>query len=93
MASFVRPVVAGSWERCAATGASVDGRRLALVRMDADELDDYRSRHPLAVALPVFRELPGGSPQRAAAEARARALGADVDVTRVTVNVPAQSPS
>lgn len=59
MASFVRPVVAGSWERCAATGASVDGRRLAPVRMDADELDDYRSRHPLAVALPVLRELLG----------------------------------
>jgi hypothetical protein len=57
--SFVRPVVAGSWERCAATGASLDGRRLPPVRMDADELDDYRSRHPLAGALPVFRELLG----------------------------------
>ena len=59
MASFVRPVVAGSWERCAAAGASADGRRLAPVRMDADELDDYRSRHPLAAVLPVFRELLG----------------------------------
>ena len=59
MPSFVRPVVAGSWQRCAATGASLDGRRLPPVRMDADELDDYRSRHPLAGALPVFRELLG----------------------------------
>jgi hypothetical protein len=59
MASFVRPVVVGSWERCAAAGASPDGRRLPSVRMGADELDDYRSRHPLAAALPVFRELLG----------------------------------
>jgi hypothetical protein len=59
MPSFVRPVVAGSWERCAAAGASLDGRRLAPVRIDADELDEYRSRHPLAVTLPVLRELLG----------------------------------
>jgi len=55
MPSFVRSVVAGSWERCVAAGASQDGRRLPPIRMDADELDDYRSRHPLAAALPVFR--------------------------------------
>lgn len=59
VASFLRPVVVGSWERCAAAGASPDGRSLPPVRMDADELDDYRSRHPLAAALPVFRELLG----------------------------------
>jgi GAF domain len=59
VASFVRPVVVGSWERCAAAGASPDGRRLPPVRMGADELDDYRARHPLAAALPVFRELLG----------------------------------
>jgi GAF domain len=59
MASFVRQVVVGSWERCAAAGASPDGRRLPPVRMDADELDDYRARHPLAAALPVLRELLG----------------------------------
>ena len=59
MASSVRPVVVGSWERCAAAGTSPDGRRLPSVRMDADELDDYRSRHPLATALPVFRALLG----------------------------------
>ncbi len=59
MSSFIRPVIARSWERCAATGASPDGRRLAPVRMDAEELERYRSRHPLAVALPVFRELLG----------------------------------
>ena len=59
MPSFVRSVVAGSWERCVAAGASQDGRRLPLIRMDADELDDYRSRHPLTGALPVVRELLG----------------------------------
>src|SRR5579859_1362429 len=59
MPSFVRPVVAGSWERCVAMGASPDGRRLPPVRMNADELADYRARHPLAVALPVFRDLLG----------------------------------
>jgi len=59
MPSFVRSVVAGSWERCVAAGASQDGRRLPPIRMDADELEDYRSRHPLAAALPVFRELLG----------------------------------
>ena len=59
MPSFVRSVVAGSWERCVAAGASQDGRRLPPIRMDVDELDDYRSRHPLATALPVFRELLG----------------------------------
>src|SRR6266700_3346670 len=59
MSSFVRPVVAGSWERCMTMGASPDGRRLAPVRMGADELEGYRSRHPLAGALPVFRELLG----------------------------------
>jgi hypothetical protein len=59
MPSFVRSVVAGSWQRCVAAGASQDGRRLPPIRMDADELDDYRSRHPLAAALPVLRELLG----------------------------------
>ena len=59
MPSFVRSVVADSWERCMAAGASQDGRRLPPIRMDADELDDYRSRHPLAAALPVFCELLG----------------------------------
>jgi hypothetical protein len=59
MPSFVRSVVAGSWERSVAAGASQDGRRLPPIRMGADELEDYRSRHPLAAALPVFRELLG----------------------------------
>ena len=59
MPSFVRSVIADSWERCVAAGASQDGRRLPPIRMDADELDDYRARHPLAAAMPVFRELLG----------------------------------
>jgi GAF domain len=57
--SGVRPVVAGSWHRCAAAGASLDGHRLPTVRMDADRLEDYRSQHPLAVLLPIFRKLLG----------------------------------
>ncbi len=59
MASWLRPVVADSWQRCAAAGASPDGRRLPDLRMDADELTDYRSGHPFAVLLPMFSELLG----------------------------------
>jgi hypothetical protein len=57
--SGVRPVVAGSWHRCAAAGTSLDGHRLPTVRMDADRLEDYRSQHPFAVLLPIFRKLLG----------------------------------
>jgi hypothetical protein len=56
---YVRPVVAGSWERCAAAGTSYDGSHLAPVSLESDELDDYRSRHPFAALLPMFRELLG----------------------------------
>ncbi|PEN13009.1 hypothetical protein CRM92_10735, partial [Rothia dentocariosa] len=59
MSSCVRPVIAGSWKRCMTMGASPDGRRLPVIRMDADEVAGYRSRHPLARALPGFRELLG----------------------------------
>jgi hypothetical protein len=59
--AFVRPVVAGSWRRSARAGVGVDGHRLPPVRMSDAELADYRSRHPLAVVLPVFRSLLGES--------------------------------
>ncbi len=59
MASCVRPVVAGSWQRCAVVGVSYDGQRLPAQRMRDDGLEDYRSRHPLAVLMPLFGELLG----------------------------------
>ena len=40
MPSFVRSVVAGSWERCAAAGSSQDGRRLPPIRAQERHLDD-----------------------------------------------------
>jgi hypothetical protein len=59
MASCVRPVVAGSWQRCAVAGVSFDGHRLPAQRMCDGGLEDYRSGHPLAVLLPLFGELLG----------------------------------
>lgn len=55
----VRPLVADSWARSAAGGASSDGRTLPAVRLDRAELGEYRAGHPLASLLPVFRELLG----------------------------------
>lgn len=57
--SSVRSVVAGSWERCAAAGTNSDGSRLPPVRLVPSELEEYRSRHPLAALLPMIRELLG----------------------------------
>jgi GAF domain len=54
----VRPVVAASWRRCAVTGLSGAGN-LPPVRLDTAGLADYRSRHPLAAVMPVFRDLLG----------------------------------
>lgn len=59
IAPCVRPVVADSWQRCAMTGASPDDRCLPALRMRVDALEVYRSGHPLAVVLPVFRDLLG----------------------------------
>ncbi|MGH3463757.1 MAG: GAF domain-containing protein, partial [Kribbellaceae bacterium] len=55
----VRPLVAASWARSAAGGASTDGGTLPAVRLHAGELGEYRDEHPLAPLLPVFRELLG----------------------------------
>lgn len=54
---FVRPMIAGSWRRCATARVSCDDRRLPPARMGADEVADYRARHPLAPVLPVFDAL------------------------------------
>jgi GAF domain-containing protein len=54
-----RPIVAASWRRCAVAGTPREERRLPPIRMDSAGLDDYRSRHPLAPVLPLFRELLG----------------------------------
>ena len=59
LAPCVRPVVASSWQRCAAAGVSPDGRQLPAQRMSDGDLEDYRSKHPLTVLMPLFGELLG----------------------------------
>jgi len=59
MASCVRPVVAHSWQRCAVAGVSCDGHRLPAQHVYDGGLEDYRSRHPLALLMPLFGELLG----------------------------------
>jgi GAF domain len=56
--SGVRPVVAASWRRCAGAGLSCEGRPPP-VRLDSAGLAGYRSGHPLAVVLPLLREVLG----------------------------------
>jgi hypothetical protein len=55
----VSALVLGSWRRSA--GASVDpaDEELPPVRMVSAQLEDYRQAHPLAVLLPLLRELLG----------------------------------
>ena len=55
----VRDLVADSWRRCAVRGVHPDGSRLPPLRATAAELTVYRRAHPLAAALPLFRELLG----------------------------------
>ncbi|MFG2222577.1 GAF domain-containing protein [Streptomyces sp. NPDC048644] len=57
----VRPVVADSWRRSAAARAASDG--MAPVELDEDALRTHREAHPLARAMPVFRELLGAIAQ------------------------------
>ncbi len=56
---LVRPLVAESWARSAGSGASLNGSRLPVIRLASDELRGYRAEHPLAMLLPVFRDLLG----------------------------------
>ncbi|WP_043268181.1 helix-turn-helix domain-containing protein [Streptomyces sp. CT34] len=53
----VRQVVADSWRRSARAHATSDGA--APVELDEPTLRSYRDAHPLARAMPVFRELLG----------------------------------
>jgi hypothetical protein len=55
---MVRPVVRDSWRRSA--GALVDPDRCAPIEMDERELEAYRTGHPLARVMPIFRDLLGG---------------------------------
>ncbi|MCK7621602.1 GAF domain-containing protein [Streptomyces sp. RS10V-4] len=57
----VRQVVADSWRRSARALAAPDG--LAPVELHGTALRDYREAHPLARAMPVFRELLGSIAQ------------------------------
>ncbi|MFH8349769.1 GAF domain-containing protein [Streptomyces sp. NPDC018045] len=53
----VRRVVADSWRRSASARATLDGP--APIDLDEPELRAYRDGHPLARAMPVFRDLLG----------------------------------
>ncbi|WP_206506261.1 GAF domain-containing protein [Streptomyces chrestomyceticus] len=53
----VRQVVADSWRRSASARATLDGP--APIDLDEPELRAYRDGHPLARAMPVFRDILG----------------------------------
>ncbi|MFI6544255.1 GAF domain-containing protein [Streptomyces prunicolor] len=55
----VRDLIADSWRRCVVRGVHSDGGRLPPLRATAAEPTAYRRAHPLAAALPLFRELLG----------------------------------
>ncbi|MEU6327999.1 GAF domain-containing protein [Streptomyces sp. NPDC047049] len=57
----VRRVVADSWRRSADARAAADGA--APIELDEAALGAYRNGHPLARAMPVFRELLGSFAQ------------------------------
>ncbi|MGA5266473.1 GAF domain-containing protein [Streptomyces lydicamycinicus] len=57
----VRQVVADSWRRSADAHAAADGA--APIELDEAALHAYRDGHPLARAMPVFRELLGSFAQ------------------------------
>ncbi|MFE2225126.1 GAF domain-containing protein [Streptomyces kronopolitis] len=57
----VRQVVADSWRRSADARAAADGT--APIELDESALSAYRDGHPLARAMPVFRELLGSFAQ------------------------------
>ncbi|WP_327319569.1 GAF domain-containing protein [Streptomyces sp. NBC_01235] len=55
----VRGLVTDSWRRCRARGVRPDGSSPPPMRWASEELSTYRRAHPLAVVLPLFRELLG----------------------------------
>src|SRR5690606_32918273 len=56
----IDPVVAASWRRSLHNGVDPDHPGSVTVA-PSDELDAYRRRHPLAVAMPLVRDLVGGA--------------------------------
>ncbi|MGY5051742.1 hypothetical protein ACWDE0_40155 [Streptomyces sp. 900105755] len=59
MPSGVRDLVAESWRRSARCGVPADGSVLPSLTTPARDLRAYRHAHPLAVALPMLREVLG----------------------------------
>ncbi len=57
----LRPVVTESWERSARARVDPDGT--APIDIADAELEEYRRSHPLALVMPLFRELLGGIAQ------------------------------
>ncbi|QOR69838.1 GAF domain-containing protein [Ruania alkalisoli] len=53
---FVDPVVADSWRRSRGSGLDPESAT-AILGLPGDDLDAYRSQHPLAGVMPVVREL------------------------------------
>ncbi|MCP2263180.1 transcriptional regulator [Promicromonospora thailandica] len=56
----IDPVVAASWRRSLRNGVDPDHPSAVPVAATAD-LEDYRRHHPLAVAMPLVRDLVGGA--------------------------------
>jgi hypothetical protein len=56
----IDPVVAASWRRSLRNGVDPD-RPSAVAVAASGDLDDYRRAHPLAVAMPLVRDLVGGA--------------------------------
>lgn len=56
----IDPVVAASWRRSLRNGVDPDHPSAVAVATSVD-LDDYRRNHPLAVAMPLVRDLVGGA--------------------------------
>ncbi|MFJ3407649.1 transcriptional regulator [Promicromonospora sp. NPDC090134] len=56
----IDPIVAASWQRSLRNGVDPD-RPSAVTVAASGELDEYRSAHPLAGAMPLVRDLVGGA--------------------------------
>jgi hypothetical protein len=56
----IDPVVAASWRRSLRNGVDPD-RPSAVAVAASDDLENYRRSHPLAIAMPLVRDLVGGA--------------------------------